>query len=307
MVALNEKFSHCGNLVSEGPMSPDVIEAIDFTTRSEEIRGGSVVNFGVSGFRGLLDASPLRRHPAAPVHRNDPESELHYVRNSTYSPALYTVLRQEPKSPGQPGRASKKIAVLREIQRDQIGYAGGINLYEYVGSRAVAALDPTGEKCRTCYGPHGPARDHRDHICRIWFFLYTSPSWYDYIWPWNYGRLWKIVFWPLKAISKKNCNPHVFQCAGSKLKGQMAADMASEEFRHAPLDLGRQFRYFELGQWGWAITGGAAGGMSGEMAGQPITTGLGGLHDAAAADGTRCPMPKGPGASKRRLPRSRVI
>jgi uncharacterized protein RhaS with RHS repeats len=32
----------------------------------------------------------------------------------------------------------------RWIQRDPIGYAGGVNLYEYVGGRAVAGVDPMG-------------------------------------------------------------------------------------------------------------------------------------------------------------------
>jgi hypothetical protein len=66
MVALNEKFSHSGNLVSGGQLSPQVIEDFDFTRRSGEVHGGSVVNFRGAGFRGLSDASPLRRRSAAP-------------------------------------------------------------------------------------------------------------------------------------------------------------------------------------------------------------------------------------------------
>ncbi len=54
-------------------------------------------------------------------YRFDPESELYYVRNRTYSPVLG-----------------------RWIQRDPIGYAGGVNLYEYVGGLADAAVDPMG-------------------------------------------------------------------------------------------------------------------------------------------------------------------
>ncbi len=52
---------------------------------------------------------------------NDPESELYYVRNRTYSPLLG-----------------------RWIQRDPIGYKGGINLYEYVAGRAVVGVDAEG-------------------------------------------------------------------------------------------------------------------------------------------------------------------
>jgi len=54
-------------------------------------------------------------------YRYDPESELYYVRNRTYSPPLG-----------------------RWLQRDPIGYAGGVNLYEYVGGQAVVGVDPKG-------------------------------------------------------------------------------------------------------------------------------------------------------------------
>ena len=32
----------------------------------------------------------------------------------------------------------------RVLQRDLVGYAGGVNLYEYVGGRAVTSTDPAG-------------------------------------------------------------------------------------------------------------------------------------------------------------------
>ena len=54
-------------------------------------------------------------------YRYDPETQLYYVRNRTYNPVLG-----------------------RWLQRDPIGYAGGINLYEYVVGRAVVAVDPSG-------------------------------------------------------------------------------------------------------------------------------------------------------------------
>ena len=130
MVALNEKFSHGGVPASEWRVSPHEIDAIDLTTRSEEIRGGSVANFGGAGFRGLSDASPLRRF-AAPLNQSDPETQLYYVRNRMYNPAL--------------GRWG---------QRDPIGYSDGINLYEYVwGRAAVGAVDPIGTDSRGLLPP----------------------------------------------------------------------------------------------------------------------------------------------------------
>ena len=121
MVALNEKFSHSGVPASEGRVSPDVIDAFDFTKRSGEVRGGSVVNFGVSGFWELPDASPLRRLSAAPLNRNDPETQLYYVRNRMYNPALG-----------------------RWIQRDPLRYTNGANTYQFVVSNPVGNVDPTG-------------------------------------------------------------------------------------------------------------------------------------------------------------------
>ncbi len=54
-------------------------------------------------------------------YRLDPETQLYYVRNRTYNPVLG-----------------------RWIQRDPIGYAGGINLYGYVESSPAGLVDPSG-------------------------------------------------------------------------------------------------------------------------------------------------------------------
>ena len=53
-------------------------------------------------------------------YRYDPETENYYVRNRYYSPTLG-----------------------RWLQRDPIGYQGGINLYEYVGGDPAGNVDPT--------------------------------------------------------------------------------------------------------------------------------------------------------------------
>ncbi len=54
-------------------------------------------------------------------HRYDPETQLYYVRNRTYSPILG-----------------------RWLQRDPIGYRSGPSLYQYVGSNSPVAADPQG-------------------------------------------------------------------------------------------------------------------------------------------------------------------
>ena len=59
-------------------------------------------------------------------YRFDPETQLYYVRNRTYNAVLG-----------------------RWIQRDPVGYAGGINLYEYVGGMACSLMDGSGLGCFT--------------------------------------------------------------------------------------------------------------------------------------------------------------
>ena len=158
MVALNEKFSHSGVPASEGRVSPDEIDAFDFTKRSGEVRGGSVANSKVAGSCGLFGASPSGRRSAAPVNRNGPETQFYYVRNRVYNPAL--------------GRG---------VQRYPIGYSGGINLFEYVGGRAVVALDPTGTSACLNAGPPGaccqpPRRGCANEYCGAFAGLTFTPA-----------------------------------------------------------------------------------------------------------------------------------
>jgi RHS repeat-associated protein len=60
-------------------------------------------------------------------YRYDPETRLYYVRNRMFL------------------TDAGGISVGRWLQRDPIGYLGGVNLYEYVGGRAVVAVDPEGK------------------------------------------------------------------------------------------------------------------------------------------------------------------
>ena len=65
-------------------------------------------------------------------YRFDAETQNYYVRNRYYSPVLG-----------------------RWITRDPIGYAGGINVNEYVGGLAAAQTDPSGFGGRTLLPPGG--------------------------------------------------------------------------------------------------------------------------------------------------------
>ncbi len=59
-------------------------------------------------------------------YRYDPETRLYYVRNRMYV------------------MDTGGISVGRWLQRDPIGYAGGVNLYEYVGANPLRRADATG-------------------------------------------------------------------------------------------------------------------------------------------------------------------
>jgi RHS repeat-associated protein len=211
-------------------------------------------------------------------YRYDPETRLYFVRNRIFL------------------TDADGISVGRWMQRDPIGYAGGVNLYEYVGGRAAVEVDPMGEKYWTAYGPYGPAWDKWNHTCYVWFDLYANPSWYNYLWSENYGRMTKVLLWPLPGIMKNQCTPHAFRCADISLKAQIVVDLAEQALRGAIVETVHEMEFYELEQWGWAIAGGAAGGMSGEGAGQPGVTGVGGLHDIGAGGKPSCPAaPPKPG------------
>ncbi len=59
-------------------------------------------------------------------YRYDPETRLYFVRNRMFLTDV------------------GGVSVGRWLQRDPIGYAGGVNLYGYVGGQAVVELDPEG-------------------------------------------------------------------------------------------------------------------------------------------------------------------
>ena len=75
-------------------------------------------------------------------YRFDPETQIYYVRNRTYNPVLG-----------------------RWIQRDPIGYSGGINLYAYVDSSPAGAADRSGNS-RDNYVPDRSGKHGGPHVDR---------------------------------------------------------------------------------------------------------------------------------------------
>ncbi len=142
MVALNEKLHYHGTAVRSNrcragksgeseksvdiPISDPLVTsvAIQHPPRSSAASSCKSVNPPGPIYCGYPDKNPFSRDIGTGL--NDPECELYYVRNRTYSPVLG-----------------------RWIQRDPIGYAGGINVYEYVGGRPVTAVDPRGTDVQT--------------------------------------------------------------------------------------------------------------------------------------------------------------
>ncbi len=94
-------------------------------------------------------------------YRFDPETKNYYVRNRTYNPALG-----------------------RWLQRDPIGYDGGINLYGYVESAPVTEFDPAGMDCAEClaYDAEG-ARE----VNQAWVnWGMTTPLWQQILEGWHH-------------------------------------------------------------------------------------------------------------------------
>ncbi len=87
-------------------------------------------------------------------YRFDPDTQLYYVRNRTYN-----------------------LVLGRWIRRDPIGYAGGINLYRYLGARAAVATDPLGNRwvkapgIRLCEVYLPESLLYRLHFAHVWLSI----------------------------------------------------------------------------------------------------------------------------------------
>ncbi len=135
MVALNDKFAGqnpwCGPAPAEFPRGA-ASEAYDTDAYGNTL---IFIEPGSDG-RWFTDDDVPSSYGANEIiycgYRFVPESQLYYVRNRNYNPVLG-----------------------RWIQRDPIGYAGGINLYEYVDELAAGRTDPSGFGGRTLPPPAG--------------------------------------------------------------------------------------------------------------------------------------------------------
>ena len=150
MVALNEQFHHNGRAPRlrvtgdrlQGALSAQCsdhssLAALGSTAAGTYSNGGQAGNipnettdtliFTGPGTDGIwfTDDDVQSSYGANEIiycgYRYDPETELYYVRARTYNPTLG-----------------------RWLQRDPIGYAGGIGLYEYGGDNSLVHLDPDG-------------------------------------------------------------------------------------------------------------------------------------------------------------------
>ncbi len=120
MVALDKQFDHhhgtkprsCGRLRDESWQ----------TGKSAERRTAEILSARRPRDASISSTTSCANEIIYCGYRFDSESQLYYVRNRNYNPVLG-----------------------RWIQRDPIGYDGGINLYEYAGDHPVAATDPKGK------------------------------------------------------------------------------------------------------------------------------------------------------------------
>ncbi len=124
MVALNEKYHHNGTAARsnrcQAGKSWESEKSVDIPISVPSDISVAIQHPPRSSAASLCKSV----NPCGPIfcgHRYDPEGPGYYVRNRNYMPFLG-----------------------RWLQRDPIGYAGGVNLYEYVGGRVLEFLDPDG-------------------------------------------------------------------------------------------------------------------------------------------------------------------
>ena len=114
-------------------------------------------------------------------YRFDPESQLYYVRNRTYNRVLG-----------------------RWIQRDPIGYDGGIGLFEYASSNPAESLDPIGLKVIVVafdglFGYHGGHPGHKaNRIFNGGSSLYLK--WFVH--QFAQGKKYEIKYYPEYSIGR---------------------------------------------------------------------------------------------------------
>ena len=138
LVALDEYFHHkgtktrsrcCTTSISPGFQNrPLLIDHCSLIIKRSADAYGNTLMFIEPGSDGrwFTDDDVQSSYGANEIifcgYRFDPETQLYYVRNRTYNPVLG-----------------------RWIQRDPIGYAGGINLLEYAESAPSARMDSQGQ------------------------------------------------------------------------------------------------------------------------------------------------------------------
>ncbi len=131
MVVLDKQFDHhhgtkprsCGRLRDESWQAGKSVERRTADILSVRSPRDTSISLNTSCANEIIYCS----------YRLDPESQLNYVRNRTYNAVL-----------------------VRWIQRDPIGYAGGVNLYGYVGGEAAEKADANGLGGRTLPPKPGP-------------------------------------------------------------------------------------------------------------------------------------------------------
>ncbi len=98
------------------------------------------------GKTAALWATP-RPEIAGPKSLGTPQLEEYDSNTRTrwaFSKGVMVALNKQFHHNGTRARSNRQIG--RWLQHNPIGYAGGINLYEYVGGRAMVAKDPEGRQ-----------------------------------------------------------------------------------------------------------------------------------------------------------------
>ncbi len=148
---------------------------------------------------------------------------LIFERSAGANEIIYCGYRYDPEGPGYYVRNRNYIPFLgRWLQRDPIGYAGGINLYEYVEGWPTMGLDPIGllmgfPAPTLCSTPPGCTSNAK--CCQCMVFQEVTGGCEDAVYHAMLNRQALSGHWPKLSVRLGNCSwVHVPGCKLAFLK-----------------------------------------------------------------------------------------
>ncbi len=260
----SEKSADCSIPASRrSPRSSDssVSKIIDQRSRITDQKRRTSNDLFIDHYSLVIERSTGANEIIYCGYRYDPESELYYVRNRTYSPVLGRWLQRDPI--GYHNIAPRRYGI------GQIDTS--MNLYLYVSNQPAVGRDPSGLWWYSSQGPSGPVWNPQEGGCVIYFQRYSIPSWYNCIFGCP-ATIVRNIYYPLNGlnVTQQQCRPGGIPACNKDLLCQDVINAILAE--QGEVSLGNQAE-LEASQWVEGILAGGAGEVGGQIVG-----GAGGVH-----------------------------